>query len=521
MNIRLLNSIILGLIGMTVSGNNVPDRPRLVVGIVIDQLRTDYLDFLKPYFSESGFRSLMDSGIYFRDVDFKVKGLDIASGTAMAVTGAYPASNNITSALSFDPGSMTLSPILGIGQQISPEKISLSTLTDEIAIDGIGLSSVYSIATDPQQATILAGHAGNSAVWIDPDNGLWTSAKYYGTPPHTITAANSGRKSLPQRIDTIHWSPLLPLNSYPGIPRQKKYYPFRYTYPSSDRQTYRRFASSPMGNREVTDLAIDYLRTLNIGRDGDKIDVLNIGYRLDPCADVKDGDSRIETEDAYLRLDRDLSRLLQELNKDVGLENTLIYILPTGYYNDAVADDPKYRIPTGEFSVRRAESLLNSYLSAKYGSADYISAFDGRNIYFSSSALRSATSSPDQIKQDAALFLRRMAGIEYAYPMSEILAGADPVTRQLRLGVSPESGSDIIIKIKPGWTLLNDAVHPNVKTHVRDAAVAVPALIMGAGIKAVTIDSPIEAVALAPTIAQSIRIRAPNGASARALQLRR
>lgn len=516
---RLINTILFSLVAISAAGQVSTSRPKIVVGIVVDQLRTDYLDYLKRLFGDDGFRRLMDSGVYFKDLDFRVPGLDMVSGATMMSTGAYPSRNGVPSGLIFDPVSFKRSPALGEGGNISPARISLSTIADEVAVDGIGLGAIYSIAADPQMAVAISGHATNSAVWIGEHDGLWSSSPYYGQLPAPAANRNRGKNALPARIDTIHWTPSRPLTDYPGIPAQKKIYDFRYSFPHSAKDSYSRLAASPMGNREVTDLAIDCLGSLNLGKRGEAIDMLNIGYRLSPCDYVKDGDPRLELEDAYLRLDSDLSRLFNAIENKIGLQNALIYLLPTGYYDEASIPDAKYRIPTGEFSSRRAESLLNSYLSAKYGSGDYVASFDGRQLYLDKETLRRASSPQDMITADAADFLSRMSGVESARTLRDIISSDDPALRNLSLALDPRSSGDIIINVLPGWVLCRDSSYPEVKKPVRNNALTFPGFILSPEIKSEVVTETVEAVALPPTLTQILRIRGPNGASARPLPL--
>ena len=515
----LINSLLVSLVAFSAAGQLSHTRPKLVVGIMVDQLRTDYLDYLRPFFSNGGLKVLMDSGVYIKDLDFKVKGLDVVSGSALVCTGAYPSANGVASSYVFDPQTLRRSDVFMSGSSLAPGALTLSTVSDEVVIDGISLGAVHAIAADPQYAVVLGGHASGSAVWIDPDKGIWTSSDYYKNVPKFVQTRNIGRNSLKSRIDTAHWSPALPLDLYPGIPRQKKFYPFRYTYPSSERSAYARFSSTPPGNREVADLAVEYLGNLGLGMRGDVIDMLSIGFSLAPYKEVKDGDARLELSDAYIRLDSDIARVLEAVRRGPGLENTLIYVVSTGYYNDAVADDPVYRIPSGEFSTRRAESLLNSYLSAKYGGADYVLSFDGRELHFDNNALRNSTVARDVILEDAAQFLSRMGGVARALPLEDILSATDPELEKVRLGLNPRTAGDIIVKVLPGWVLSDDASYPAVKTPVREGTVSTPALIMAPGIASRVIEYPTDAVSIAPTLTQILRIRSPNGASARAIPL--
>ena len=514
---RFLNTLIIGLVTFSASGQEkqAQQRPRLVVGIVVDQIRTDYLDYLKSMFGENGFRLLMDNGAYFKDLDFKIDNADIASGTAMIATGAYPAANGIPAANVIDRQTKRLMPSLLDGNTLSPARLRLSTIADEIAVDGIGLGAIHSIAADPQQAVLLAGHAGGSAVWIDEKSPSWTSSSYFGQLPQPAASRNRGKLSLSARIDTMHWTPSRPLADYPGIPAQKKYYDFRYTFPSSDKNSLERFAISPLANREVTALAADYIRSPSLGKRGDVIDMLSIGYSLGPVPYIKDGDCRLELEDAYLRLDSDLSRLFSTIESSVGLDNTLIYLLPTGHFDDTAIPDPKYRIPTGEFSAMRAGSLLNSYLCAKYGAADYVDFFDGTHLYLGADAIRAASSPAEMIAADAASFLSRMSGVRSARTISEIISSDDPELRAKALSYDPSSAPDIIVEVMPGWVLNIDTTYPQVKKPVRINAVSYPGFILSPAVERKVIGTPTEAVAITPTISQILRIRGPNGASAR------
>ena len=102
--------------------------------------------------------------------------------------------------------------------------------------------------------------------------------------------------------------------------------------------------------------------------------MLNLAYTLAPYKYAKEGEPKAELADAYIRLDRELARLFEAMDKVAGKGNSVIWLSSTGYYNDPSGDNPKYNIPTGEFSTRKAASLLNSYLAAQYGNGAYVKA---------------------------------------------------------------------------------------------------------------------------------------------------
>lgn len=524
---RLLTSVICGLVGINAVLAADPSRPRIVVGIMVDQLRSDYVESLQNLFGEKGFKKLIKDGAWLKNVDFKVGGLDKASGTAMIYTGSYPRANGIAGSKVYDPTAQTMKPALNDPNSIgnfttetySPAGLRLSTVSDEIAIDGAGVAAVYAIAPDAQQAIIMAGHAGNSAFWINDNTGKWATTTYYRDTPKTLTQRNYSN-SISARIDTMEWKPALELSRYPGLPAQKRMYDFKHKFSLADRNVYRSFAGSPLVNTEVTDVAIDVLKEINLGRRGDAIDMLNVAYTAAPFKEVKDGDFRLELQDSYVRLDGQLERLFDAIDKYIGFDNAFIYLSSTGYYDDAVVDDPKYRVPTGEFSVKRALSLLNSYLAAKYGNGNYVDTYSNGHVFLDRKQIEEHKLDLNDVAEAARDFLIRMSGVNDAFTMRDIMTSALPGMEALRLGTDPKTGGDVVLEFLSGWRVNDDTRFPNEVKVVRSGAVLSPVFMMGQGVVPQTIDTPVDATAIAPTITQILRIRSPNGAYAKPLPLK-
>ena len=516
---KILTTVICSLVGINSMLMADTSRPKLVVGIVVDQLRTDYIEYLRHHFGERGFRLLMQKGAYFRDVDFASPHADAVNATATAMTGASPASNGITAREIYDRQSRRVkSPLLTTDaankETNSPQTLLLSTLSDEIAIDGIGLGNILSIATDPQQAVLLAGHAGTSAVWLDNETGRWVSSSWYKEMPQPIALAN--RSSSPAaKLDTMKWEPVLKLEEYPGIPAQKKYYPFRHTFPTNDRDAFRRWSASPLANREITDIAIECLRQMKLGDRGDVTDMLGLAYTAAPFKYVKDGDYRLELQDTYLRLDRQLQRLFDAIDAGPGLGNTVIYLTSTGYYDDATTDDPKYRIPGGDFSKKRAVSLLNSMLTARYGNGNYVERFHGNQIYLDRHLIDAKRLDPSEVAAAARDFICKMSGVRAAYTEAEIMAGTSPRTAHIRQNTDVKNCGEIYVDFQPGWNICDDTSFPARTQPTRASAVSTPAFIFAPQTVPVTVNTPVDATCLAPTVTQILRIRSPNGAEGR------
>ena len=492
------------------------------MGIVVDQLRTDYIEYLNSCFGERGFRALMQEGAYLRDVDFNTEGLDPASATALIYTGAYPSQTGVPSSIIYDTTNPlaaarpALADVKGSSinnDSFTPALLRLSTIGDELAVDGGGQAHIYSVATDPQQAVIMAGHAGNAAVWMNNTSGNWATTSYYGSLAQPAQQRNM-RHSLSSRIDTMTWRPSARMALLPDMRRGST---FKHTFSRGDRDVYKRFAASALANAEVTDLAIEILRDMPRPADAGAMSMLNVAYTLAPYKYSADANVRAELTDSYLRLDGQLERLFDAIDRYVGKGNALIFLSSTGYYDEAVTEDKRYRLPGGEFSVKRALSLLNSYLTARHGNTAFVSAIRDGQVYFDHKAIENRGLKSDVIISDARTFLSKMSGVAEVVEMADVLSSSSPEETRLRNRLDPRHSGDLTIRFTPGWTVVDDEQYPPVSKPVRESAVMTPAFIKGPGVKVQTIQTPVDATAISPTVAGVLRIRSPNGARSRAV----
>lgn len=274
-----------------------------------------------------------------------------------------------------------------------------------------------------------------------------------------------------------------------------------------------------MANIEVTDVAIDLINGLNLGSKPGETDMLNVAYTLAPYKYSTESSPREELSDAYRRLDAQIGRLIDAVDRRVGANNAVIWLSSTGYYDDALPVDERYRIPGGEFSAKRARSLLNSFLSARFGSAGYVSAIRGGQVFFDRNVMESLKVDPDKVIDEARTFLVKMNGVADAYTLNEILSPSTGEMEALRLATDPRTSGEIIMKFAPGVTVAYDEQTPVQTEYVRASAVMTPAFLRAPGLSPSKISTPVEAASLAPTVAGQLRIRAPNGAASRPIPL--
>lgn len=515
-------SLMVGLFtGVATLSASARDK-EIVVGIIIDQLRTDYLEQLRPYLGNSGFNRLISEGVYLQDVDFRGTVKDAASGSAVIYTGAWPVVNGVAGENIPDLSQRRNVPALAADLSksrldYSPENIRLSTLSDEFIINFGNLAKVYSISSDPQVAVVTAGHAGSSAIWLDENSGRWTAPAYYGTLPPVIGNRNH-TSPLSSRVAGLAWKPLHPASHY-GAEKVWNSGDFYYGFNAS-RDSYSRLKKSATFNGELTELAVELLKTMHSPA-GAAPGMLNISYSLAPYEYDMDGDNRPELFDSYIRLDAEIGRLIDAVYRDYGKENTVIFLTSTGYAGEPLIPEGDSRIPYGEISLKKVESLLNSYLSAAHGNGDYVSLILDGKIYLDRKTIENKNLDIQSLREEAANFLIRMEGIGEVYPVDEVLRGANRSLDNIRLSIDPKQTPDLLIRFTPGWTVTDDNVYPPVSEKARYATPPTPAFIMAPELLPETIEETVEATAIAPTIAGLMRIRAPNGAATKPLTLKK
>ncbi len=524
-NLGFLTILTASILGLPLRVQALPasesGKPALVLGITVEGLDEDYLDLLRTRLGDHGFRFLEKSGVIIEDVDYG-PGIDATAATAMLYTGAPASISGIAAATRYEVARRVGVPVLvDPSGQYSAKSLAVSTLADEVRVAEGGINHVYSISPDARRAVIMAGHAGNAAIYIDDVNGRWTVPSAYPEPPTLLPAKNSGAASLSVKLDTLRWAPMLDVSKYPGIPSYKKAFPFRHVFSPGNKDRYRAFKVSAPVNREVTSLATDLIKGLKPG--SDVTDMISVSYTVAPYPYSKDPDSRLEVLDSYLRLDADLGTLFKAVENGPGMDNTLIFLAGVPAMPASKRDDERFGIPYGQFSGRKAVALLNMYLIATYGNGEWVTGFHNRQIHLNKALAKERGVDILTLRRQAADFLLRMEGVCEAWTVDEVLSGRAGVSGEaLARNTSAATAGDVLLTITPGWEIVESAEDSSLpRAEVsRLADKTYPLYIVAPGVKAQKISGNIDACILAPTVARLLRIRSPNAASGRPLRLR-
>jgi hypothetical protein len=514
---RILLTSLLTVIALSMQAQSVPAVPRLIVGLTIDQLRTDYVEAFSALYGERGFKRLMREGRIYTNAEYDFTGVDRSSSVATIYSGASPSLSGIPANQWMDRNTLRLitpvddSRFMGIysSESTSAERLLVSNLTDELMIASQGKALTYSIAPTRDMAVLAAGHAACGAFWINDETGKWSGSTYYGTFP-TWVANYNDRQGLDFRIAHMAWEPYAPTTAYRYLPNLEGQTTFKHVFDAERKAKYRRLKTSPYANDEVNKLVSNCLQTTYIGQD-EVPDLLTLGYYAGNYDHKSPAEMPMEMQDVYVRLDNSLGELLDMIDRKVGLQNTLIFITSTGCTDAEPLDPARYRVPTGEFHMKRCAALLNMYLAAIYGEGQYVETYHDHEIYLNHKFLEKKQLALDEVMDKCTSFLVEFSGVKEVYSSHGLRLGSwTPHTERLRNRYNAATAGDLWIKVLPGWRVVRDDVSPSQVE--RYGYVSAPLIFCGWKVKGETIHTPVDMGRVATTVAHCIRIRAPNAA---------
>ena len=515
---RILTSLLAVMAIAGLQAQEVPAVPRLVVGLTIDQLSMDYVEAFSAMYGERGFKRLWREGRIYRNAEYDFVNVDRSSAIAALCTGSNPHVNGIVGNVWMDRATLQVIScvddiqFMGVytTESTSPFRLKVSNLSDELTIATQGEAEVYSIAPTREMAVLSAGHASKGAFWINDETGKWSGTTYYGTFPAWVSNYND-RQGLDFRIGEMTWAPYLPVTSYKYLTSENKQVTFKHKFNDERRNKYRKLKTSPYANEEVNRLVNACLNSTPVGQDLVP-DLLNLAYYAGNFDHRPASELPMEMQDTYVRLDANLAELLDIIDRKVGLNNTLFYITSTGYTDAQPLDDRKYRIPTGEFHIKRCAALLNLYLAAIYGEGQYVEAHHEQEIYLNHKLIEDKHLNLTEIMSRSADFLVQFSGVKDVYSSHRLMLGSwTPELDKVKNHYHKSCSGDLWVDVLPGWTILRD--HSLDSRVVRDVYASAPFILMGWDVRPEIIHTPVKVGHITPTMAHFMRIRAPNASA--------
>lgn len=509
--IRLLLSSLVALVAIQVQAN-AQHLPRLVVCISVDELRTDYLLHLQPMLEQGGFRRLLESGHCYSNVPFRMYPIDGASAVATIHTGTYPRTHGLESGQRYDRTRRHVySPlwdeqVQGIytRDQYSPRALFTPTLADRLKEASEGSALVYSIGVNADAAIAAGGLMPDGCYWLDSKIGAWASSNYYPQMPSYIERYNRSDDGPNRRLiaGAMQWKPLRRYEQGSvGYTSWTKSFDKRYKLGDVVQ-----FKQSPLANEEVTNLALKLIRDGGY-QQRTAPGLLALSYTL--YSDAVPELSAYDV-DSYLRLDADLSRLMEALDKHIGLKDCLIALSGTGHVSYRRTAG-RYTKEAKELSLAQSTALLNMYLSANYGAGSWVEKIYAGRVYLNRVLAQQRKVSISELQDLSAQFWREIKGVHNAYSAHQLSSGADTEeTLPLKRAIHRLSEADIYWSLLPGWRVKEELEYPEFKTNT-SSAVSSPFLIMGSGITSQAFEYPVHsAVDIVRAICWVLRIRPPN-----------
>jgi predicted AlkP superfamily pyrophosphatase or phosphodiesterase len=540
--IRFLLLVILlsgTIAGSRAFGQSTADKPALIVGIVIDGLKYDWIERYWNLLGEGGIKKLIKQGTGFTDASVPFLLADQGSSHASISTGAPPAvhgivSENWYSRLRGEPVNCTrdfLSKPVGSthesGRQ-SANQLLANTIGDELILSSDYKGKVVAVSFRAEPAILLEGHIPGAAYWFETQSGNWiTSSQYANTLPEWVTRFNS-RNSAGHYM-TRDWELLLADNLYAGCPpddngletgyfNQFKTFPYKLSRIRKESlgQDNEILGMMPFGNTLTTDFALGALLEESMGKDK-QTDLLWISYTaINQISKLFGPDSR-EVADAFLRLDMDIQRLIYQVEETIGKEKALIFLTST--HGNAM--DPDYsnalNLPGGFFRYRNAMALLNSYLSAIYGDGNWVENYVHQQLYLNETLIDKKKLAFSVIQDQASRFLTHFDGVARAIPSDRLLTGevTSPWGDMIQNSYNPDRTGDLVLILQPGWIEEENTDTNSGSPYAYDTHV--PLIWYGWKIPKQTIHRPVTLLDIAPTLANFLNISAPAGASGRIL----
>lgn len=516
-----------------------PDKPKLIVGIVVEQLRYDHIEKFRSYFEEAGIRLLLNEGTSYQNATYRYMLTQSAPGHATISTGAEPAVHGITSdnwylslkdELIYCTKDMEVNPVGGSyesGLQ-SPINLLASTFSDELKMASNGESKVYAVGLKDNSAILSAGHAADAAFWYDIVTGSWMSSTYYtDTLPGWVLDFNAsgyvdsylnGEWTLSHDIKD-YASCVSDSNQYEIGFDKVTWFPYNLKKLSTSKKflstakDYSLLRETPFGNSFTNQFALKLIEKEQLGQD-DVTDFLTICYSATDYIGHRFGPSSFEMADAIYRLDKDIEELLKYLNDNVGKRNVLVYFTAAHGVSEIPGIREAYRIPAGYFMQNQALQLLRSYLNAVYGEGNWVKGYSERQIFLNREFIEDAKLPLDEVQQKVARFLVQFTGVSAAYPYSAFETNDFESGNLERIinSFSPQRSGDVIVMLNPGWVEKGDDY---VTTHNSpyEYDTHVPLIWYGWSSNRATVTRQVNLTDIAATLSSLLKVPYPNACS--------
>lgn len=531
------SKLILILLSLSLIGfaQNNP-KPKLVVGIVVDQMRNDYIYRYWNRYGNGGFKRLVNEGFFCKNTHYNYVPTYTGPGHSSIYTGTTPQVHGIIANEWFvkETGKETYccddSNVKTVGSDskagmMSPHYQLSTTLGDELKLFSNGKSKVCGIALKDRSSILPVGHAkGSMAFWYDDATGNFISSTWYMNELPKWMQEFNAKKSAKTLLEK-GWTTLYPIesytasiaddNNYEAAPNKKEKPVFPYEYAQFIGQgKWTILKATPWGNTITKEAAIACLKAEALGKD-EFTDMLCVSFSSPDIIGHSYGIRSVEVEDVYLRLDKELEEFLNTLDAEVGKGNYTVFLTA----DHGAADVPNYlkdqNIPAGYSKEKKIMKALNKFTFEQYAESLVVSV-SNQQVFLNEAALAKLKLNVEEVEKIIARQLLKMEGVAEAFPSSVLKHEAfkgDNYRALVSNGYNHKRSGNVAYTLLPAWM-----DHPE-KGTTHGAAYGydthVPLLFYGAGIKQGESAKNYYITEIAPTISILLNNPFPNGCTSK------
>ncbi|MBM3431853.1 MAG: alkaline phosphatase family protein [Bacteroidetes bacterium] len=517
------------------SQSNTPARPKLVVGIILDQMRWDYLyRYQNRYAADGGFKRLLNQGATCENTFIPYTPTVTACGHASVYTGSVPSINGITGNAWWDQDKQATvyctddKTVKTVGSDntsglMSPRNLLTNTIGDELRMATQFRSKVVGIALKDRGAILPAGHSANAAYWYDSKTGNWVTSTYYRNElPNWVKQYNDSKR--PDAFYQMGWNTLYPANTYTASTDDEKSYEnpmfgkkLPYDLSAYIGKDYSKILTTPHGNSLTFEFAKKALLADTLGKDP-ITDLLAISFSSPDYIGHSYGPNSVEAEDGFLRMDRELGEFLRFLDKEVGAGQYTVFLSA----DHGAAPVPEYmqenKMPGGRVFFMGLINQINQSLQKEYLIANLIVSDDNYQIHLNRKALDSAKIDRKSVSEKIMQWIRLEPGVDRIFPLEELntIPLNEKVRNMLNNGYHPLRSGDLQIILKSNYI---DAYGKTGTTHGlwNPYDSHIPLLWYGWGIRPGRVIRETYMTDIAPTLASLLRIQMPSGSIGKAI----
>lgn len=517
------------LVPSPVYSQSAEHPPKLVVNIVVSQMRYDYLKRFGHNFAEKGIRMMISDGVNCTNARYDYMGNNTPSGLATLITGTNPAAHGIVSDRWMDY--TTNEPVYVISDknyyglgcveilgQYAPSRMTASTVGDELKRHNKD-SRVISIALEPVSGIVAGGTMADAAYWFDPFRGNWCTSTYYmDRLPNWVDNFNTAKS-----VDSYNqreWSLLHLPSKYVYSERSeimsaadRKAFTFSLNrlFKRKENEGYFKLQITPMGVDMMMDFVKQTIVYESLGKDNQP-DILTV--TVDPFRFITEtyGSEAMETEDALYRLDANIADLIQFTETQVGKGNALFILTADHGSNDTFREETRY--PGGRFNVMQFKVLINGFLNTQYGVENWVVDYANNNLYLNRRIVFEKGLNLNEMQSQAAAFALQFRGVGHAITGTALQNNyfAGGTLQKIQNGYHPKHSGDVVIGLMPGW-MEKEENKVSLTGSVYEYDTHVPLLWYGSHLRRETVQTPVNMTDVAPTLARILGVNLPDAAT--------